>query len=112
MSGHCFFSGFFQGDHAVFKCRQEHFSKGWVCPGFISKHEGEWGSFHGVMRSGVVLEFGSREKVRPTLGVVGTKDVKVGLDLLVCLFCLSICLGVVSSGKSDVVLEESSEFPH
>ena len=62
--------------------------------------------------SGVVLEFGSREKVGPTLGVVGTKDVKVGLNLLVCLFSLFICLGVVSSGRSDVVLEESSEFPH
>ena len=57
-----------------------------------------------------MLEFCSREEVRPTLGVVGTKDVEIGFDLLVCLFSLSIHLGVVSSGKSDIVFEEPSEF--
>ena len=57
-----------------------------------------------------MLEFGSRKEVGPTSGVVGAKDAKMGLDLLVCSFSLSIRLGVVSSGKSDIVFEESSEF--
>ena len=112
MSSHCFFSGFFQGDHAVFKGRQEHLSRGWICSRFISKHEGEWGSFRGVMGGGVVLEFGSGKKVRPTLGVVGAKDMKVDLDFLVGLFGLSIHLEMVGRGESYVIFEESSEFSH
>ena len=109
MGGHHLFSGFFQGGHAVFKHGQEHLSRGWIRPEFISEHEGEQGSFCGVMWGGVVLEFGSREEIWPTSGVVGTKDMKVGFDFLIGLFSLSICLGVVGSGKSNVVFEESSK---
>ena len=64
-----------------------------------------------MMWGRVMLKFGSREEIWPTSGVVGTKDLKVGFNLLIGSFCLSICLGVVGSGKSDVIFEESSKFP-
>ena len=57
-----------------------------------------------------MLEFGSREEVRPASGVVEVKDMKVGFDLLVGPFGLSVHLGVVSSGESYIVLEEPSKF--
>ena len=54
-----------------------------------------------------MLEFGGGKEVKPVLGVVGTKDTEIGFNLLVGAFCLSIRLGVVGSGKFDIVLEES-----
>ena len=63
------------------------------------------------MGSGVALEFGGGEKVGPGLGVIGAKDSEVGFDLLVGAFGLSISLGVVSSGETDIIVEESGEFP-
>ena len=58
-----------------------------------------------------MLEFSSREEIQPTSGVVGAKDSKVSFDFLVDPFGLSICLGVVGCGKSNIVLEEVGEFP-
>ena len=69
------------------------------------------GSFHGVMGGGVVLEFGSREEVRPALGVVGAEDVEVGFNFLVCLFGLSVSLRVIGGGEPDIIFEESGKFP-
>ena len=43
----------------------------------------------------VVLIFSSREVVRPALGVVGTKDAKISLNLLIGAFSLSVGLWVV-----------------
>ena len=63
------------------------------------------------MWGGIVLEFGSREEVWPTLGIVGTEDSKIGFNFLVGSFCLSVGLWVVGSGESDIVLEELSKFP-
>ena len=63
------------------------------------------------MGSSVVLELSGGEKTSPRLGIVGAKDPKVGFDLLIGVFSLSVSLGVVSSGKVDVIMEESGEFP-
>ena len=58
----------------------------------------------------VVLEFGGREEVWPTSRVIGTEDSKIGFNLLIGSFCLSVSLWVVSSGEPDIVFEESSKF--
>ena len=63
------------------------------------------------MKGSVVLEFGSREEFWPALGVVGTKYPKIGFNLLIGPFCLSVGLWVISGGESDIVFEESSKFP-
>ena len=55
----------------------------------------------------VVLEFGSREEIKPGFGVVSTKDVKICFNLLIGAFRLSIGLRVIGGGESYVVLEES-----
>ena len=57
-----------------------------------------------------MLEFSGGKKISPRLGIVGAKDPKVGFDLLVGAFGLSVSLGVVSSGESNVIMEESGEF--
>ena len=54
-----------------------------------------------------MLEFGSREEIKPTFGVVSTKDAKVGFDFLIGAFSLTIGLGVICRGEFDVILEES-----
>ena len=59
------------------------------------------------MEGGVMLELGSREEIKPTFVVVGTKDSKVCFDFLIGTFSLSIGLGVVGSGEFHVILEES-----
>ena len=54
-----------------------------------------------------MLEFGSGKEIKPGFGVFGAKDVEIHFYLLVGAFCLSVGLGVVGSGKFDVILEES-----
>ena len=54
-----------------------------------------------------MLKFGGGEEVKPGFGVVGAKDVEVCLYFLIGAFRLSVSLGVVGSGESNVVLEES-----
>ena len=54
-----------------------------------------------------MLEFGSREEIKPGSRVVGAKDTEIRFNFLVGAFGLSIGLGVVCGGEFDVVLEES-----
>ena len=54
-----------------------------------------------------MLKFGSGEEIKPGFGVVGTKDAEIRFYLLVGALSLSVSLGVVGSGKFDIVLEES-----
>ena len=54
-----------------------------------------------------MMKLSSGKEVHPFSRVVGTKDVKVCFNLLICAFCLSVCLRVVSSGKFDVIVEKS-----
>ena len=79
--------------------------------GFIPKEEGERGYFGGMVGGGVVLEFSGGEEVGPGFGVVGAKDSEISFNLLVSAFGLSIGLRMVGGGETDVVMEESGEFP-
>ena len=63
------------------------------------------------MWGGIMLEFGSREEVWPTSGIIGIEYLKIGFDFLVGSFCLSVGLWVVGSGESDIIFEEWSKFP-
>ena len=103
--------GFFKIRQVFFQRREEGLSKRRVGPGFISKEEGKQRYFGGMVGGGIVLEFSGGKKISPRLGIVGAKDPKVGFDFLVGAFGLSVSLGVVSSGKADVIMEESGEFP-
>ena len=58
----------------------------------------------------IVLEFSSRKEFWPTLRIVGTKYLKIGFDLLIGLFCLSVGLWMIGGGEFNIVFEESSEF--
>ena len=62
------------------------------------------------MGGGIMLELGGGEEISPTFRVVGAKDSKVGFDLLVGAFGLSVSLGMIGGGEANVVMEESSEF--
>ena len=110
MCSYCLFPGFFQGDHVVFKGWWEHLSHGWVCPRFLSKHEGEQRGLGRVMWGRIVLEFSGRKEFQPAPRIVGTEYSKIGFDFLIGLLCLSVGLWVVGSGKFDVTFEESSKF--
>ena len=103
---------FIEGKQAVFQCGKEGISDRQIGLGFIFQHEKEQGNSSGVMRSRIVLELSGREEIGPASGVVGAEYVKVGLDLLIGLFHLSISLGVVGSGKFDVIFEESGQFSY
>ena len=54
-----------------------------------------------------MLEFGGREEIKPTFGVVSAKDAEVGFDFLISVFGLTVGLGVICHGEFDIVLEES-----
>ena len=57
-----------------------------------------------------MLEFGKCKELGPLVGIVGTKDMKIGFDFLIGSFGLSISLRVVRSGESNVVFEDSGKF--
>ena len=59
------------------------------------------------MRDGVMMKLSSGKEVHPFLRVVGAKDAKICFNLLIGLFCLSICLRVICGGEFDIVVEES-----
>ena len=55
-------------------------------------------------------KFGRGKELSPFPRIMGAKDLKIGFDLLIGSFSLSICLGVVGKGESDVVFKDASEF--
>ena len=55
----------------------------------------------------VVVEFGRGKELYPFGQVVGTEDAKVGFELLIGSFCLSIGLRMIGSGESYVVFKEA-----
>ena len=59
---------------------------------------------------GIVLEFSGGEEFWPASRVVGAKYPKIGFDLLIGSFCLSVSLWMVGSGEFNIVFEESSKF--
>ena len=56
-------------------------------------------------------EFGVRDLFGPRGRVCATEDAEVGLYFLVNTFGFSVGLWMVGSGKGEVVIENSSEFP-
>ena len=58
----------------------------------------------------VVDEFGRSEELGLFLGIIGTKYPKIGFNLLIGSFSLSISLGVISSGEVDIVFKDTSKF--
>jgi hypothetical protein len=62
------------------------------------------------MGDGVVEVFGRGEEFRPFMGVVGAEDPKISFYLLIGPFHLTISLGMIRSGKVNIILEDSGEF--
>ena len=89
----------------VFQGWEECFSEWRVGTGFESHHEREGGDFCGTVRGGVVVEFGCSKEFQPFLGVIGAEDSEIGLDFLVGLFGLPICLRVVGSRKANIIVK-------
>ena len=56
------------------------------------------------------MEFGRGEEFRPLVWVVCTEDAEVGFYFLIGSFSLPISLRMISSGKVDIISEDSSEF--
>ena len=56
------------------------------------------------------MKLSSGKEVCPFPRVVGTEDAKICFNLLIGLFCLSICLRVIHGGEFDIVVEESCKF--
>jgi hypothetical protein len=44
------------------------------------------------------------------MGIIGTKDPKIGLHFLIGSFRLTVSLVVICGGKTDIIVEDSSEF--
>ena len=62
------------------------------------------------MGNGVVLEFSERKELGPLMGVVGTKDTKIGFDFLIGSFGLPISLRMICGGESNIIFEDSGKF--
>ena len=62
------------------------------------------------MGNGVVLEFSGSKELGPLVGVIGTEDVEIGFYFLIGSFGLSVSLWMISSGKTNIVSEESGKF--
>ena len=54
------------------------------------------------------MKLSSGKEVCPFPRVVGAKNAKICFNLLIGLFCLSICLEVICSGEFDIIVKESS----
>ena len=78
--------------------------------GFVAHHEREGGGIGDGVGGGVVHEFHHGEEFGPFRRLVFGKDLKVCFKFLVDPFGLAISLGVIGGGKSDIVIEEVSEF--
>ena len=59
------------------------------------------------MQNRVMVKLSSGEEVHPFLRVVGTENAKICFNLLIGLFCLSICLRVICGGEFDIIVKES-----
>ena len=62
------------------------------------------------MRGRVVVKFCRGKELYPFSRIVGTENVKVCFECLICSLCLTISLGMISSGEANIVFEETSEF--
>jgi len=59
----------------------------------------------------IVGEFNVRDLFRPRGRVCAAEDAEISFYFLVNAFGFSVGLGVIGSGKGEVVVENSSKFP-
>ena len=57
-----------------------------------------------------MVEFCRGKELCPFSRVVGTEDAEISLKFLISSLSLTISLRVISSGKVNIILEETSEF--
>ena len=55
-------------------------------------------------------KFGRGEELSPFLRIMGAEDPKIGFNFLIGLFSLSIHLGVVGRGETNVVFENMGKL--
>ena len=55
----------------------------------------------------VVVELSRGKELYPFGRVVGTEDVEIGFEFLICSLCLSISLGMIGSGELYIVFKEA-----
>ena len=55
-------------------------------------------------------KFGRGEELGPFPRVVGAEDPKIGFNILIGLFSLSIRLGVVGRGETNVLFKDTGKF--
>ena len=53
-----------------------------------------------------MVKLSGGKEVHPFPRVVGTRDAKICYNLLIGLFCLTICLRVICGGEFDIIVEE------
>jgi hypothetical protein len=62
------------------------------------------------MWNGVMDELSRRQELGPIMGVVGTKDPKIGFYFLIGSFGLTVGLRMISGRKTDIIMEDSGKF--
>ena len=55
-------------------------------------------------------KFGQSEELSPFPWVMGAEDPKIGFNLLIGWFSLSIHLGVVGRGETNVIFKDTGKF--
>ena len=55
-------------------------------------------------------KFGHREEIGPVFRFIRSKQLKVGFQLLIYSFHLSIHLWVIGCGQGDIIIEESGKL--
>ena len=55
-------------------------------------------------------EFSMRDFVSPGTWIASAEDPKVGFNLLIDMFCLTVRLGMIGGGEREVVIEKSAKF--
>ena len=99
-----------QGQKVEFQGQEGRSFWGGVGARFIVIEEGKWRFLGRAMGGRIMVEFGSREELCPWCGVIGTKDTKISLKFLIGSFNLTISLGVIGSGQSNVIFQKISQF--
>ena len=78
--------------------------------GFITHHEEEWQLVGDRVRTVIVGEFYEGNVLCPGSSIGTTEDPEIGFYFLVNLFCFSISLRVIGSGKGKFIAKKFSQF--
>ena len=77
---------------------------------FISHHEIEWGLICDGVMAVIVGKFSVGDFICPRTGVGSAEDLEVHFDLLIDTLCFTVGLGVIDSGKGEIVVEEFAKL--